>query len=65
MRYQRLSVLLAAASLGAVLSGCVVAPLGPRYAGGYGGGPAVYVEPAPVVVAPGYYRGYRGHRYWR
>ena len=64
MRYQRLSVLLAAASLGAVLSGCVVAPLGPRYAGGYGG-PAVYVEPAPVVVAPGYYRGYRGHRYWR
>ena len=62
MRYQRLSVLLAAASLGAVLSGCVVAPLGPRYAGGYGGGPAVYVEPAPVVVAPGYYRGYR---YWR
>ena len=66
MRYERLSALLATASLGMLLSGCVVAPVGPRFAGVYPA-PAVYVDPAPVVVvpAPGYYYGHRGHRYWR
>ncbi len=65
MCYKRLSALLATATLGILLSGCVVAPLGPRSVGMYPG--AVYVEPAPVVVvpAPGYYYGHRGHRYWR
>ncbi len=52
-----------------LLSGCVVAPIGPRHA--YVDGGAVVVAP-PVVVRPyyrpyygGYYRwhgGYRGHR---
>ncbi len=63
-RYLRLSGLLAAAGAAALLSGCIVAPIGPRPYGVYPARP-VYVEPAPVVVvpAPGYY-GYR-HRNWR
>ncbi|MEO6016898.1 MAG: hypothetical protein ABIP46_06555 [Polaromonas sp.] len=64
MNYMRLSGLVAAAGFAALLSGCVVAPIGPRPYAVYPARP-VYVEPAPVVVvpAPGYY-GYR-HRYWR
>ena len=66
MCYKRLSALLATATFGILLSGCVVAPLGPRSVGMYPEA-AVYVEPAPVVVvpAPGYYYGHRGHHYWR
>ena len=69
MRYRSLSLLLASVGFGALLSGCVVAPIGARPYGVYPG-PAVYVDPAPVVVvpAPGYYSGHgghRGHRYWR
>ncbi len=66
MTCMRFSGWFAAAGLAFLLTGCVVAPLGPRYAGGYRA-PVVYVDPAPVVVvpAPGYYYGYRGHRYWR
>lgn len=55
-----------------LLSGCVVAPIGPRHA--YVDGGAVVVAP-PVVVRPyyrpyygGYYRwqgGYRGYRGYR
>ena len=69
MNYLRLSASLAVAGVAALLSGCVVAPLGPR--AGYYGSQPVYVEPAvaPVVVvpAPRYYGGgyYRGGRYWR
>lgn len=65
MTYMRFSGLLATAGLAALLSGCVVAPIGPRPVAVYPA-PPVYVEPAPVVVvpAPGYYYGYR-HRYWR
>lgn len=72
----RLAAITAVGGLAALLSGCVVAPVG--YAG-YDGYPtgSVYVAPPPVVVAPGYYgrgygggygpyRGYRGHGgYWR
>ncbi len=59
---------LAALGLTAVLSGCVIAPLGP---------PVAVVQPGPVVVQPGYGYGHRqphyprpyygyGHRgYWR
>lgn len=69
----RLLGLLAATSLAAVLSGCVVAPIGPRPVMVYRAPPAVYVEPAPVIVVPvtpryyGYpgYPGYRGYRHWR
>lgn len=62
MNYKRLSALLATAGMVALLSGCVVAPLGVRPYGAYQP-PPVYVEPAPVVVvpAPGYYRGYYGY----
>ncbi|MFC5523427.1 hypothetical protein [Polaromonas jejuensis] len=65
MNYMRFSGLLATAGLAALLSGCVVAPIGPRPYAVYPA-PAVYVDPAPVVVvpAPGYY-GYRGYRHWR
>jgi hypothetical protein len=64
---------LATAGFAALLSGCVVAPIG-RPVTYYPARP-VYVEPAPVVVvpAPGYYgyrgyygnRGYYGGRHWR
>jgi hypothetical protein len=68
MNYKRLSGLLAVAGLATLLSGCVVAPIGARPYGVYGP-PAVYVEPAPVVVAPGYYgygrRGYGPGYYGR
>lgn len=68
----RLTGLVAAACLAALLSGCVVAPIGPRPVVVYRA-PPVYVEPAPVVVVPappryyGYpgYPGYRGYRHWR
>lgn len=65
MNYQRLFTGAAMVGLAAILSGCVVAPVGPRPVAVYPAG--VYVEPAPVVVVPGpgYYRhGYR-HRHWR
>jgi hypothetical protein len=69
---KRLAGLLAFGGLAAVLSGCVVAPVGYDAYGGYPSG-QVYVAPPPVVVAPGFYgyrggyghRGYRGHGYWR
>jgi hypothetical protein len=63
MNYKRLTGLLAVAGLATLMSGCVVAPIGARAYGSYGP-PAVYVEPAPVVVtpAPGYYGyGRRGY----
>jgi hypothetical protein len=63
MNNKRLPALLAAAGLAALLSGCVVAPIAPRPVAVYPAQP-VYVEPAPVVVAPGYYRGW-GYRHWR
>lgn len=66
MRYVRPLALLALAGVGALLSGCVVAPIG-RPVAYYPARPAYY-EPAPVVVVPapyyGYY-GYRGYRHWR
>lgn len=68
MKSLRFPGLLAMAGLGSLLSGCVVAPIGPRPYAVYPSA-AVYIEPAPVVVlpAPGYYgyRGYRGYRHWR
>lgn len=67
MNYQHLFTGAAMVGLAAVLSGCVVAPIGPRPVAVYPAG--VYVEPAPVVVvpAPGYYRGghRHHHRHWR
>jgi hypothetical protein len=69
MNYMRFSSLLLTAGAAALLSGCVVAPIGYRPYAAYPAA-SVYVEPAPVVVvpAPGYYgyghRGY-GPRYWR
>ena len=68
MKYMRFSGLLATTGLAALLSGCVVAPIGPRPYAVYPAA-SVYVEPAPVVVVPGpgYYGryGYRGYRNWR
>ena len=74
MRYRSLSLVLASVGFAALLSGCVVAPIGARAYGAYPG-PVVYAEPAPVVVVPapayygyyGYYgyRGHWGHRYGR
>jgi hypothetical protein len=71
---KRLTGLLAFGGLAAVLSGCVVAPIGYDTYGGYPSA-QVYVAPPPVVVSPGYFgygyrggyghRGYRGHGYWR
>ncbi|MDB5967154.1 MAG: hypothetical protein JWQ72_3654 [Polaromonas sp.] len=63
MNYLRLGALIASAGAAALLSGCVVAPIGPRPYAVYPVRP-VYVEPAPVVVvpAPGYYY---GRRHWR
>ena len=65
MKHIRLSGLVAMAGLAALLSGCVVAPIGPRPVAVYPAQP-VCVDAAPVVVvpAPRYY-GYRGHGYWR
>lgn len=51
LRIVKLLIALAAA---AILSGCVVAPVGPRRA--YVG--VGVVAPAPVVVVHGWYRGY-------
>lgn len=74
--FKRLAGLLALGGLAALVSGCVVAPVGYRTYGAYPAA-SVYVEPAPVVVVPGPYgyggygghggyRGYRGHGgYWR
>jgi hypothetical protein len=74
--FPRLAGLVATGALAALLSGCVVAPVGYSGYDGYPTG-AVYVAPPPVVVAPGYYgyrgyggygpyRGYRGHGgHWR
>lgn len=71
MNYMRFSGLLVTAGAAALLSGCVVAPIGHDPYAAYPSA-SVYVEPAPIVVVPaprhhGYhgYRGYRGHRYWR
>ena len=68
MKYMRFSGLLAMTGLAALLSGCVVAPIGARPYAVYPAA-SVYVEPAPVVVVPryGYYGGYgyRGYRNWR
>ena len=49
--------LVIALGVGAVLSGCVVAPVGPPR--GYVG--VRVVAPAPVVVVRGYYGGYWRH----
>lgn len=69
----RLLGLVAIASCATLLSGCVVAPIGPRPVVVYRAPPPVYVEPVPVIVVPappryyGYpgYPGYRGYRHWR
>ena len=63
----RLPVVAFAMAASAILSGCVVAPIGPR--------PVVirpapiYVEPAAVVVVPAppprAYYWHHGRRYWR
>jgi hypothetical protein len=45
--------LMIALGAGALLAGCVVAPVGPRGYVGVG-----VVAPAPVVVVHGYYGGY-------
>lgn len=79
MNHLRSGALLSAVAVTALLSGCVVAPVGRPIA--YYPAQPVYVEPAPVVVVPapyyGYgYRGYgygygyrsygyRGYRHWR
>lgn len=68
MKSLRIPCLLAIAGISALLSGCVVAPIGRPV--GYYARP-VYVEPAPVVVVPAPYYGYRGYggyggyRHWR
>jgi hypothetical protein len=49
--------LMIALGFGAVLSGCVVAPVGP----GRGYVAVGVVAPAPVVVVHGYYGGYWRH----
>jgi hypothetical protein len=68
MKYIRPLSALAMAGTAALLSGCIVAPLGRPVA--YYPARPVYYEPAPVVVVPapyfGYYGyGYRGYRHWR
>jgi hypothetical protein len=66
MNYKRLSALAASAGLAVLLSGCVVAPIDPGPVAVYPSRP-VYVQPAPIVVAPApgyYYRPYR-YRHWR
>ena len=68
----RLLGLVATAGFATLLSGCVVAPIGPRPVVDYRAHP-VYVGPASIVVVPappryyGYpgYPGYRGFRHWR
>lgn len=61
-RALRLSLLASAVGASVLLTGCVVAPLGPPV-GVYRSAP-VYVDPAPVVIVPGTPRGYYvpGHR---
>ena len=63
MKPLRLPGLLVTAGLSCLLSGCVIAPIGPRPYGMYPAYPVV-VEPAVVVVPPPYY-GRRGYRRWR
>lgn len=67
MKFVRLSAWVASAGAAALLSGCVVAPIGHRPVAVYPHG--VYVEPAPVIVVPGprfhYGYGYRGHPGYR
>ena len=61
-RTLRLSLLGAAAGASVLLTGCIVAPIGPPVGVYHRTGP-VYVEPAAsVVVVPGG-RGYYGHGY--
>ncbi|MCY7371075.1 MAG: hypothetical protein LH479_09465 [Polaromonas sp.] len=65
-RLARLALFGSAVGATALLSGCVVAPLGPPVAV-YRSAP-VYVEQGPVVVVPGapggyYGPGYRAHPY--
>ncbi len=64
MTTQRIFGALSLAGLVSLMSGCVVAPLGPHGAY-YGGGPEFYVQPAPVVVVPGPPRAYYGHPGYR
>jgi hypothetical protein len=58
MKYMRFSAWVATAGLVTLLSGCVVAPIGPRpvaaYPAVYPSYPAVYVEPAPVLIVPAF-----------
>lgn len=74
MTYIRPLSLLAIAGVTALLSGCIVAPIGRPVA--YYPARPVYVEPAPVIVVPAPYYGgygyggyggygYRGYRHWR
>jgi hypothetical protein len=60
--------ILSIALMFALLSGCVLVPVGPGPGQGYA--PAYAVVPAPVVVAPAvgfwpYFRGYYGRGYYR
>jgi hypothetical protein len=52
-----------AMALGAILSGCCVAPVAPYAYGPRYGGRVVY-EPAPVIVAPAPAPRYRGWRHY-
>lgn len=62
-RTLRLSLLGTAVGASVLLTGCVVAPLGPPVSVYHRSAAPVYVEPAPaVVVVPGG-RGYYGHGY--
>ena len=62
-RSLRLSLLGTAVGASVLLTGCVVAPLGPPVAVYHRSAAPVYVEPAPVVVVPSAPRGYYGHGY--
>jgi hypothetical protein len=64
MKNIRIAGILAASGLAVLFTGCVVAPIG-RPVAYYPAVRPVYVEPAPVVVVPAPYYGYRGYRHWR